>query len=197
MTVSETVKPSSWVCRFAPLVVPGGEVLDVACGGGRHARHFLTRGHPVVCLDRNVTGVADLALLARVEIITADLEGDGPWPLAGRTFAGIIVVNYLHRPILPLLVDALAPGGVLVYETFGQGNERFGRPRRPQYLLRPGELLDMGRGRLQVVAYEHGVAAGNSRSKVVQRLCAVNDLGTVARKDADPNPHSIDPPTGE
>ena len=143
---------------------------------GRHARHFLSLGHRVVCLDRNVSGVADLDSPGRAEVIEADLEGGGPWPFAGRAFTGIVVVNYLDRPILPVLVDALAPGGVLIYETFGEGNERFGRPHRPQYLLRPGELLELGRGRLQVVAYEHGVVARGGKSKVVQRLCAVNDF---------------------
>lgn len=192
----ETVEPSPWVRRFASLVAPGGAVLDVACGGGRHARHFLNLGHRVVCLDRDVSGVADLASLAGAEVVEADLEGGGPWPLAGRTFAGIVVANYLHRPFLPVVLDALTPGGVLIYETFGRGNERFGRPRRPQHLLRSGELLDAARGRLQVVAYEHGVAARGSRSKVVQRLCAVNDLENVAREDGDPDPHPVDPPAG-
>ncbi|MDP6787515.1 MAG: class I SAM-dependent methyltransferase [Rhodospirillales bacterium] len=192
MTSSGTIEPQPWVRRFAPLVAPGGVVLDVACGGGRHARHFLSRGHPVLCLDRDVSGVADLASQPRAEIVEADLEGGGPWPLAARTFAGIVVVNYLYRPILPDLVEALAPGGVLIYETFGRGNERFGRPRRPQYLLRSGELLDLGSGRLQVVAYEHGIAAGNSHSKVVQRLCAVNDGGTATGGDCDP--YAINPP---
>jgi SAM-dependent methyltransferase len=196
MTGSETVEPSPWVRRFAPLVPPGGTVLDVACGGGRHARLFLSLGHRVVCLDRDVSGVADLVSLAQAEVVEADLEGGGPWPLAAGTFGGIVVANYLHRPNLAVLVDALAPGGVLIYETFGRGNERFGRPSRPQYLLRSGELLDLARGRLQVVAYEHGVAARSGRSKVAQRLCAVNDLGTATREDGEPDPHPVDPPAG-
>lgn len=193
MTDPGTVEPSPWVRRFAALVAPGGAVLDIACGGGRHARHFLSLGHQVVCLDRDVSGVSDLTPLDRAEVIEADLEGGGPWPLAGRTFAGIVVANYLHRPILPVLVEALAPDGVLIYETFGRGNERFGGPRRPQYLLHSGELLDLARGKLQVIAYEHGVLARGSQTKVVQRLCAVNDLGTTAREDEDPPPHPVEP----
>ena len=103
--------------------------------------------------------------------IAADLEGGGPWPLGGRRFEGVVVTNYLHRPLLPRLVDSLAPGGVLIYETFARGNERFGRPSNPAFLLAPGELLEAVRGRLQIVAYEHGVVA-RPKPAVVQRLCA-------------------------
>lgn len=164
--------PSHWVVRFAPLVPAGGVVLDLAAGSGRHARFFLGRGHPVVALDRDASRLADLRGAARAEVIEADLEDGSPWPLAGRRFAGIVVTNYLHRPLLPVLTDSLGPGGVLIYETFAAGNERFGKPRNPDHLLEPGELIEAVRGRLRIVAFEEG-AVEQPRPAVVQRLCAV------------------------
>lgn len=165
--------PSQWVARFAPLVRDGGAVLDLACGGGRHGRLFLGRGHPVTLIDRDTAAVADLAGVAEAEVIAADLE-DAPWPLPpDRRFAALVVTNYLHRPLFPALLGVLEPGGVLIYETFAVGNERFGRPASPDFLLRPGELLETVRGRLAVVAYEHG-EVNAPRPAVVQRVCAVS-----------------------
>ncbi|MGQ9365465.1 class I SAM-dependent methyltransferase [Azospirillum sp. ST 5-10] len=163
---------SPWVARFAALVPAGGPVLDLACGGGRHLRWLRERGHPVTGVDRDLAGVADLAGAPGIELLAADLEDGSPWPLAGRRFAGIVVANYLHRPLFPHLIAALAPGGALLYETFAAGNERFGRPANPAFLLRPGELLEAVAGRLQVVAYEHGVV-DRPRPAVVQRIAAV------------------------
>jgi SAM-dependent methyltransferase len=159
------------VKRFADLVPDGGTVLDLACGGGRHVRFFLDRGHPVVAVDRDLSGLAGLGPSPRLERIEADLESGGPWPLAGRHFAGTVVANYLHRPLLPAIVAAVAPGGALIYETFATGNERFGRPANPAFLLQPGELLEAVRGRLQVVAYEH-LTVAEPRAAVVQRIAA-------------------------
>jgi len=173
---------SAWVRRFAGLVAPGGAVLDLACGGGRHARLFRRLGHPVTALDRDLSGVTDLADAPGVELVTADLENGSPWPLAGRTFAAIVVANYLHRPLLPRLPQVLAPGGVLMYETFAAGNEAYGRPRNPDFLLRPGELLGALAGALTVVAYEHGTV-GRPRPAVVQRICAVRDSTTAVPID--------------
>lgn len=164
--------PSPWVERFAGLVRPGGPVLDVASGTGRHFRYFLERGHPVTGVDIDVSELADLAGETRAEIVEADLEGGAPWPFAGRAFAGVIVTNYLYRPLFPRLIEALAEGGVLIYETFALGNERFGRPRNPDHLLRPGELLAAVEGRLAVVACEHGLVE-RPRQAAVGRLCAV------------------------
>lgn len=173
--------PSPWVTRFAPLVAAGGPVLDLACGGGRHARLFLARGHKVTATDLDLRGVADLRGTAGLTLLQADLEG-APWPesdLGSGRFAGIVVTNYLHRPLFPHLLGALAPGGVLLYETFARGNERFGRPSSPAFLLQPGELLELARPGLQVVAYEHGVVA-SPKAAVVQRLCAVRPPSGVA-----------------
>ncbi|UEM04135.1 class I SAM-dependent methyltransferase [Skermanella rosea] len=175
--------PSRWVVRFAPLVRQGGPVLDVACGSGRHTRLFAGLGHPVTAVDRTLAGVADLANGSSPELIEADLEDGSPWPLpADRRFAAVVVTNYLHRPLFPRLLDSLEPGGVLIYETFARGNERFGKPSSPDFLLAPGELLDRVGHQLQVVAFEQG-EIDFPRRAVVQRLCAV----------ADPHPRPIPP----
>ena len=167
-TVSDA---SPWVNRFAPLVRAGGTVLDVAAGSGRHTRLFLARGHDVVAVDWNTEGLADLAGTERLTILEADLELGGPWPFLDRRFAAIVVTNYLHRPLLPLLPGALEPGGVLIYETFADGNAAFGKPSNPDFLLRRGELLDAFADKLEVVAYEDGIVE-TPRPAVVQRICA-------------------------
>lgn len=182
---------SQWVERFAPLVRSGGSVLDVACGNGRHLRLFHRRGHPVVGIDRDLRGLADLAGTAGIEMVGADLENGRPWPLpAERRFAAIVVTNYLHRPLFPALLDALEPGGLLLYETFAQGHQRLGRPTTPDFLLRRGELLECVRGRLQVLAFEQGEVA-RPRQAVVQRLAAVNDLTQVADLNGDPEAYPL------
>ena len=164
---------SPWVRRFAPLVEPGGEVLDVACGGGRHTCLFLKLGHPVTALDRELSGLAEIRTEPRLVAIEADLEDGSPWPIEGRRFAAVVVTNYLHRPLFPFLLRSLRPEGLLIYETFALGNERLGRPRNPAHLLREGELIECVRSTLRVLAYEHGEIA-TPRRAVVQRLCAVN-----------------------
>ena len=164
-------RPSAWVCRFAPLIPAGGRVLDLACGNGRHTRYLAQLGHAVEAVDRDGEIVARLAGIANVHARAADVE-NGPWPYQPQGFAGIVVTNYLHRPLLPRLLDALAGGGVLIYETFAAGNERFGRPRNPDFLLNPGELLELARGRLRVVAYED-LHVDSPRPAMVQRICAV------------------------
>lgn len=147
--------PSAWIRRFADLVPAGGRVLDLAAGGGRHGRFLGARGHVVTLLDRDVSGLADLAGRPDMEVLQADIEA-GPWPLRGRRFDAVVVTNYLWRPLMGEIVAAVAPGGALLYETFAMGNERFGRPRNPEFLLRPGELLEAVRGELEVRAYTHG-----------------------------------------
>ena len=167
-------RPSPWIERWAHLIAPGGTVLDVAAGSGRHALWLAARGHRVTAVDHDRAAMA--ALAASVEAITADLEG-GAWPLVGRSFDAVVVANYLWRPLLPTLTTALAGGGVLLYETFAVGNETVGRPRRADFLLAHGELLDAAAG-LRIVAYEDGFLAGPDR--YVQRLAAVRQV------DSDP-----------
>jgi SAM-dependent methyltransferase len=156
------------VARWASLIRPGGEVLDLACGAGRHARFLAAQGFEVLAVDRD-TGLFP-GPPGGVTLVAADLEG-APWPFPGRRWDAIIVTNYLHRPLLPVLVGSLEPGGVLVYETFARGNERFGKPSNPAFLLAPGELLEAVRGRLRVVAYED-LVVDEPRPAAVQRLCA-------------------------
>lgn len=167
--------PSPWIVRFMALAPPGAPVLDVAAGGGRHARWARSRGHPVTAIDRAVSGLAELRGDAGCEIIAADLEEPGlplPPALTGRRYGAVIVANYLHRPLLPLLVAAVAEGGVLIYETFARGNGAFGKPSNPAFLLGPGELLDAVRGTLTVAAYEHGTVT-LPRPAAIQRIAAV------------------------
>lgn len=163
--------PSPWVARFAPLVAAGAPVLDLACGGGRHARLFLARGHPVLAVDRDPAALGELAGHPRLEVLGCDLEAAELPAIFTRRFGGIVVTNYLHRPLLAPLAAALAPGGVLIYETFARGNERFGKPSNPAFLLEEGELLRAFLGRLKIIAYED-VVLDEPRPAAVQRLCA-------------------------
>jgi SAM-dependent methyltransferase len=160
--------PSAWVARWSHHVRPGGLVLDVACGGGRHARLLARMGFEVAAVDRDPSLFSDPP--PGVELRAADLEA-GPWPYAGQRFDAIVVTNYLHRPLLPILAASLEPGGLLVYETFALGNERFGKPSNPDFLLRPGELLEVARGRLRVLAYED-IVVDIPRPAAIQRIAA-------------------------
>ncbi len=165
--------PSGWIARFADLVADGGRVLDVACGSGRHSRFFLDRGHPVVAIDRTVSRLGELAKHPALCIVQADLEDGNPWPLPGEKFAGIVIANYLHRPLVPTFIESLEPDGVLIYETFAKGNEQFGKPSNPAFLLNDGELLDLVRGKLHVRAYE-ALEIDDPKPAVNQRICAIN-----------------------
>ena len=166
---------SPWVLRFAARVAPGSRVLDVACGRGRHSTLFAEQGCTVDAVDIDADAGASLAQVHGVRFVCADLEG-GPWPFAGRQFDAIVVTHYLHRPLFPLLADSLAPGGVLIYETFVAGHERFGRPTNPAFLLRPHELLEVFSPLLSVLAFEEGVVS-LPRPARVSRLCAVRSMG--------------------
>jgi SAM-dependent methyltransferase len=168
---SPALDPSAWIVRFAGTIAEGGSILDLACGRGRHGRLFLANGHPVTFLDKDISAVADLAGTKRGKIIEADLEESFGWPLNGRHFDGVVVTNYLWRPILPAIIAAVAPGGVLLYETFADGNEAFGRPRNPDFLLRNGELIEAVRGNLEIIAYEQCQQEA-PRSRIVQHIAA-------------------------
>ncbi len=158
--------PSDWVIRFGARVPSAGRVLDVACGTGRHSHWFAGRGHLVDAVDKEKS----LKPSARIVFKQADIEVLG-WPYAENQFAAVVVTNYLYRPLLKTLVDSVAPHGWLIYETFAAGNEQFGRPSRPDFLLQPGELLDTVHGRLRVVAYEHGYVE-SPKPAMVQRIAA-------------------------
>ena len=163
------LEPSPWVKRWSHLVAANVTVLDVACGSGRHVRWFASRGCKVTGIDRDGAALDPLRGIA--EVIAADIEG-GPWPLAGRRFNAIVCTNYLWRPLLPTLIDALADSGVLLYETFAAGNETVGKPSNPAFLLRPGELLEAV-GSLRVIGYEDGFIEAPPR--FVQRIAAVRE----------------------
>ena len=170
-------QPSPWIARWAHLIAPGGTVLDVAAGGGRHALWLASRGHRVTAVDRDAAAMASLA--PHAEVVVADIEGSA-WPLPGRSFDAVVVTNYLWRPLLATLKAALAPGGVLLYETFAIGNETVGRPKRADFLLAHGELL-VAAASLRIVAYEDGFLADPDR--FVQRVAAVREReGDTARR---------------
>ena len=165
--------PSAWIERFAHLITPHGTVLDLACGRGRHALWLQRRGHGMTAVDRDEAALAALRAGATAEAplqaVAADLE-NAPWPLPGQQFSAVVVTNYLWRPLWPQILASVAPGGLLLYETFSQGNEAVGKPSNPDFLLRPGELLEACSGWL-VVAYECGQASTPPR--VVQRIAAI------------------------
>jgi SAM-dependent methyltransferase len=163
--------PSAWVVRWAAQIPRHGRVLDLACGAGRHARYLAERGFAVDAVDRDTALFA--APPAAVALLQADIEVT-PWPYPGRTFAAIVVVNYLHRPLFPTLLESLIPGGLLIYETFALGNERFGKPSNRDFLLERGELLELVRGRLHVLGYED-VYQDTPKPAMVQRICAANE----------------------
>ncbi|MBS4038382.1 MAG: class I SAM-dependent methyltransferase [Hydrogenophaga sp.] len=164
-----TESPSPWVRRWAHLIPDRSAVLDVACGHGRHMRHLAGLGHTVTGIDRDPAAIEAVAPLGQA--LLADIE-NGPWPLPGRTFGAVVVTNYLWRELLPTLVVSVAPGGVLIYETFGIEHAKVGRPSRPDFLLQPGELLQVCRD-LRVVAYEDGFLATPER--FVQRIVALRE----------------------
>ncbi|MET4579322.1 class I SAM-dependent methyltransferase [Ottowia thiooxydans] len=171
--------PSPWIERWTPLVLPGAPVLDVACGSGRHMRWFAERGHAVTGVDRDPAAIEAVSSLG--EAVLADIE-NGPWPLAGRQFGAVVVTNYLWRPLLPTLLDSVAEGGVLIYETFAAGNETVGKPSRPDFLLQPGELLQACAGSpWRIVAFEDGFLANPPR--FVQRIAAAKRPTGAAREN--------------
>lgn len=172
--------PSRWIQRWSHLIKPGGSVLDVACGHGRHANWFYQLNHQLALVDQSQDAIESIAIPDQAcEKVVADIE-NGPWPFAGRQFDAVVVINYLWRPIMPTLLASLAPGGVLFYETFTQGNETVGKPSRPDFLLRHGELLEVCKD-LRVVAFEDGFEEGftpgeaGRTPRFVQRIAAVHE----------------------
>ena len=171
MQHAQLAAPSAWVARFAALVPVGGRVLDVACGGGRHARLFAERSCTVEAVDRDAAALAQLAGVAGITPVCADLEQE-VWPYTGRSFDAVVVTNYLYRPHFDALLACVAPGGVLIYETFMLGNERFGKPSNPGFLLEPDELLRRVAAGFSVLAFEQGEVAA-PKPAMVQRICAL------------------------
>ena len=167
---AQIAEPSPWVVQFLPLLHKRSRVLDLACGSGRHTRLLLEEGHSVTAVDRDVSGLVDLSSNDRLWLVQADLE-DGPWPLGNRVFDAVVVTNYLWRALFLDIMSSVTPEGLLIYETFAEGNERFGKPTNPNHLLRKGELLTVVDGRLDVVEYEH-TEVQVPKPAVMQRICA-------------------------
>lgn len=182
--------PSDWVVRWAHLFNPGGRILDLACGQGRHARYLASLGCSVVACDRSKEALDTLKGVPGVEVVLADLEDGSPWPFAATQFDGIVVTNYLHRPLFPAIAGAVAPGGVLVYETFAAGNERFGKPSNPAFLLQKDELLHGFGQALAVAGFEQG-CIHRPKPAVVQRLCAVREVALPADLEPRNPPDSV------
>lgn len=184
--------PSDWLLRWAHLIPSGGQVLDVACGPGRHLYWLHAQGFGLTGVDRDPAALANLAPLAAVgaEVVHADIE-NGPWPFAGRAFDGVLVTNYLWRPRLNDVLQAVAPGGLLIYETFAQGQETVGRPARADFLLAPGELLQLAAAAdLRVIAYEDGFLDAPA-PRFVQRIAATRPLSSAPQT---PARHGLRPP---
>ena len=173
--MQESDEPSPWVVEHLGKVPAGGLVLDVACGSGRHTRYASQREYRVVAVDINMKPMDSLIGNSMVQLVEADLE-NGPWPFGDQVFDAIIVTNYLWRPLMPLLVAAVANDGFLICETFALGKPNYGGPSNPDYLLAPGELLDMVKGELTVLTYGHGVKSAGSRLSTRQHICAVRDV---------------------
>lgn len=167
MTDDARGRPLPWIVQWAGLVPPDATVLDLAAGRGRHAQFFAERGHKVVAVDRDVSR---LPAHPCIEPLAADLEDGSPWPLQDRRFGAAVVTNYLHRPLMPALIEAIEAGGVLLYQTFMAGNGRFGKPSRPEFLLEDGELLELTRGKFSVTAYEARLIS--DPMAMVQRIAA-------------------------
>jgi SAM-dependent methyltransferase len=165
------MNPSSWLLHWPQAMQAGASALDLACGSGRHVRYLAGLGMRVTGVDRDAAVLQPLADIA--ETLVADIEA-GPWPLAERRFDLVLVTNYLWRPLFPRIVDAVAPGGWLIYETFTQGQQSVGRPTNPEFLLQPGELLQACAG-LRIVAYEDGFLDGVN-PRYVQRVAAVREV---------------------
>lgn len=168
------IPASPWVERYIGHIQRTGSVLDLACGNGRHTRLLADRGYLVLAVDRDAQGLAGLLGMPGVTTAKLDLEGDD-WPLVGKSFTGIVVTNYLWRPRFAELLALLAPGGVLIYETFMVGNEAYGKPSSPDFLLRSGELSAVvANAGLREIAFEEGYTA-SPKPAMRQAICAVRD----------------------
>ena len=165
------MEPADWVVTHTPLIKAGGTILDLACGRGRHTRYMLEQGFRVMAVDLNLEGMGDLLIHPSLAVLGADLE-EGNWPLGNAEFDGIIVTNYLHRPLFPYILSALSPDGVLIYETFMDGNAEHGRPTNPDFLLQSDELPDICK-RLEIHAFKQGFEE-NPKPAMKQKIVAIN-----------------------
>ena len=165
--------PSAWIERHSPLISRSGRILDIAAGKGRHTRYLLRKGHSVIAVDKNLSSLRNIKN-ARLSLIQVDLETGDSWPYKEGMFAGVVVTNYLYRPLFGPIIASLAPGGVLIFETFARGNEKFGKPNNPDYLLEPDELIRVTLNKLHIIAYEDLIVE-QPRPAHIQRICGRRD----------------------
>ena len=171
MNINKSEQPSNWVTRFAPMIEAGGRVLDLACGNGRHSNFLGSAGFSVTAVDRKISKISQDS--KQIRWIEHDLEKDDQFLFQNQYFMGVVVTNYLYRPLIPAIINVLDKNGILIYETFSLGNEQYGRPSNPDFLLKPGELFSACSEKLRVIAYEEGTIKGPKPS-VKQRICAIN-----------------------
>lgn len=173
--------PSAWITRFAELIPDTHRVVDLAAGSGRHSVYLADRGFRVLALDLDAGALELSRLLAKplqqalIETRVVNLEEpEFPRGIHPEKFAGLLVTNYLYRPHFLAWLDTLVPGGVLLYETFAVGNEEYGRPTNPEFLLEKNELLArvMAHGEFDIVAFEHGFV-DQPKPAITQRICAI------------------------
>ncbi len=170
MNAHNEARPSLWVTKHSTLLKPRSRVLDLACGSGRHTCFFAAQGHVVTAVDKNIGSLSAVESYSDVEAIQFDLES-GRWPFVGRKFECVVITNYLHRPLFADIINALSSDGLLIYETFMVGNERFGRPSSPDFLLEVNELLTVFSEKLKILAYQSGKVK-LPKVAIVQRICA-------------------------
>jgi len=162
------LEPSSWVIKYANYVPKNSKVLDLACGMGRHTQLFMGRGCHVTAVDIDTQGLQEFANSPNCQIVEMDIEQSEDW-LLSQDFNCIVVTNYLHRPIMKHLANALAPEGILIYQTFMSGNEKFGKPSNPDFLLKKDELMETFEDELEVIAFSQGLT---SKPSMMQQICA-------------------------
>lgn len=165
--------PSDWLLKHAAHIKPGGHILDVAAGNGRNSRWLAQHGFRVEAVDRDSEALGSMKGVDNITLNVADIENKA-WPYTGQQFDAIVVCRYLHRPLFSALYESLAPGGVLIYETFMQGHEAYGRPSNPDFLLRPGELLEVFDRQLEVITFEEGYQE-LPKPAMMQRICAIRN----------------------
>ena len=164
-------KPNKWVECYSSLIPSGGSVLDLACGSGRHTGMLLNKGYQVTAVDIDTTLIKQNFSNKNLNIVKCDLESLSFWPFEKNSFLGIIVVNYLHRPLFSKIIESLREEGVLVYQTFADGHSRYGKPKNPDYLLKRGELKTVFDS-MKIISYQHGYLSYPSQS-IIQRICCV------------------------
>lgn len=165
---------SEWVRRYYRQFPKNGFILDLAGGTGRHARFLSQKGFKILLVDNQISKAKDLQNVEGIKLVECDLEDGNSLPFPASTFQGIVVTNYLYRPIFPQLLCLLEVGGILIYETFAVGHEKYGRPTNPDYLLKSGELINLVSPQMRVIAYEEHSITRPTKAYVQSLVAAKN-----------------------